>query len=84
MQNPLLKVFRSKINTAIILLVVLLIIGVVGFKIMTNVSWVDAFYMTVITITTVGFGEVIPLDEDSKVFTIFLILARRLAKPKQI
>ncbi len=31
--------------------------------------------MTVITITTVGFGEVQPLDEFSKIFTIFLILA---------
>ncbi len=30
--------------------------------------------MTVITITTVGFGEVVPLDNQSKVFTIFLIL----------
>lgn len=30
--------------------------------------------MTVITITTVGFGEVQPLDDFSKIFTIFLIL----------
>ena len=74
MNNPLVKVFRSKINTAIILLIVLLFIGVVGYKIMTNYSWVDSIYMTVITITTVGFGEVKPLDEESKIFTIFLIL----------
>ena len=75
MTNPLIKVFRSKINTAIILLVVLLCIGVVGFKVMTEYSWIDALYMTVITITTVGFGEVHPLDDESKIFTIFLILA---------
>jgi len=31
--------------------------------------------MTVITITTVGFGEVQPLDDESKIFTVFLILA---------
>jgi len=30
--------------------------------------------MTVITVTTVGFGEVVPLDNNSKIFTIFLIL----------
>ncbi|NQX86845.1 MAG: potassium channel protein [Flavobacteriaceae bacterium] len=75
MNNPLIKVFRSKINAAIILLVILLCIGVIGFKMMTNYSWVDALYMTVITITTVGFGEVHPLDDASKIFTIFLILA---------
>lgn len=74
MANPLIKVFRSKINNAIILLIVLLFVGIVGFKIMTNYSWVDAVYMTVITITTVGFGEVQPLDNEAKIFTIFLIL----------
>ena len=74
MNNTLLKLFRSKINTAVMLLVVLLLIGIVGFKIMSNLSWIDAMYMTVITITTVGFGEVQPLDDESKIFTVFLIL----------
>jgi voltage-gated potassium channel len=74
MNNTLVKLFRSKINTAIFLLCVLLFIGVVGFKIMSNLSWIDAIYMTVITITTVGFGEVQPLDDESKIFTVFLIL----------
>ena len=42
---------------------------------MSDYSWIDALYMTVITITTVGFGEVEPLDDNAKIFTIFLILA---------
>ena len=42
MTNPLVKVFRSKINIAVILLIALLFIGVIGFKIMTNYSWVEA------------------------------------------
>ncbi len=42
---------------------------------MSSLTWVDALYMTVITITTVGFGEVQPLDDESKIFTVFLILA---------
>lgn len=74
MAKSLTLVFKNKITTAIALLVMLLIIGVVGFKVMSDYSWVDAFYMTVITITTVGFGEVNPLDTQSKIFTIFLIL----------
>ena len=74
MTNPLVKVFRSKINIAIILLIAVLIIGVFGYKIMTDYSWIDSLYMTVITITTVGFGEVKPLDPETKIFTIFLIL----------
>ncbi len=53
----------------------LLCIGVFGYKFISGYDWLDAFYMTVITITTVGFSEVNPLDPQSKIFTIFLILA---------
>ena len=61
--NPLIRFFRSKIYTAIWLLVILLLIGIVGFKFMLDVSWVDALYMTVITVSTVGFKEAQPLDD---------------------
>ncbi len=50
-------------------------IGVMGYRYISGYEWVDAIYMTVITITTVGFAEVRPLDTTSKIFTIFLILA---------
>lgn len=74
MHNPLIKLLKSKIYTAIVLLILLLSAGVIGFRILSQLSWIDALYMTVITITTVGFGEVQPLDDGSKVFTVFLIL----------
>jgi voltage-gated potassium channel len=48
--------------------------GIVGFKLISGYTWTDAIYMTVITITTVGFGEVEPLDYQAKIFTIGLIL----------
>lgn len=72
--NQLIKIFKTKIYTAVFLLILLLVIGVVGFKSMSNYTWIDALYMTVITITTVGFKEVHPLDEATKIFTISLIL----------
>ena len=75
MSNPLIRFFRTKIYTAVFLLIVILFIGVTGYKMISDYTWVDAVYMTVITMTTVGFGEVVPLDENSKIFTIFLILA---------
>ncbi|WP_336070840.1 potassium channel protein [Mesoflavibacter sp. CH_XMU1404-2] len=74
MTNPIIQLFRSKVYTAVLLLAILLVIGVLGFRFMSHYSWVDALYMTVITITTVGFGEVQPLDDVSKIFTMFLIL----------
>lgn len=75
MTNALLRIFRTKIYTAVFLLGFLLFIGVLGFKLISDYPLIDAFYMTVITITTVGFGEVHPLDDHAKLFTIFLILA---------
>lgn len=75
MVDSLLKFFRTKIYLAIALLVFVLLTGVLGFKMISGYSWVDAVYMTVITITTVGFGEVQPLDDSSKIFTVFLILS---------
>ncbi len=75
MKNPLLRLFRSKIYTALLLLLLVLCIGVLGFRFISNYTWIDAVYMTVITITTVGFEEVNPLDDTAKVFTVFLILS---------
>ncbi|MBO3117625.1 NAD-binding protein [Winogradskyella sp. DF17] len=75
MSNPLIRLFRSKIYTALVMLIILMCIGVLGYKFISGYEWIDAAYMTVITITTVGFAEVNPLDTASKIFTIFLILA---------
>lgn len=75
LNNPLLRIFRSKFYTAVAMLLVLLMLGVLGYRLISDYSWIDALYMTVITITTVGFAEVNPLDTESKIFTIFLILA---------
>lgn len=57
------------------MLLLVILIGVFGFKMLSGYTWIDAIYMTVITVTTVGFGEVQPLDTQSKIFTVFLILA---------
>lgn len=69
------KLFRSKFFTAVALLVFVFLLGVVGYQYFGDYSFIDAAYMTVITITTVGFSEVRPLDNDAKVFTIVLILS---------
>lgn len=70
----LFSLFKNKIYLAVELLILTLAIGVFGYRWIADYSWVDALYMTVITITTVGFGEVIPLTPEAKIFTIILIL----------
>jgi len=50
-----------------------LCIGTIGFRVLENYSYFDAFYMTLITITTVGYQEVHPLSDTGRIFNSFLI-----------
>ena len=65
----------SKIRTAVLAFLLIFIGGVMGFKAFYDYSWVDALYMTVITITTVGFGEVHPMSASEKIYTSVLIIS---------
>ncbi|WP_339715437.1 NAD-binding protein [uncultured Kriegella sp.] len=71
----MIKFFRSKIYLAELLIVAVLVIGVLGYRFIADFTWLEAFYMTVITVSTVGFSEVRPLDPEAKIFTVFLIIA---------
>ncbi|NJB70666.1 voltage-gated potassium channel [Saonia flava] len=70
----MIKFFRSKLYLALFLMSLVLFIGVMGYKFISDYSWIEAFYMTIITVTTVGFSEVKPLGTDAKIFTVFLIV----------
>ncbi|MDE3743963.1 potassium channel family protein [Maribacter polysaccharolyticus] len=71
----MIRLFRSKIYLAIIMILVVLATGIIGYRLLSDLTWLDAFYMTVITVTTVGFSEVGPLSAEAKVFTVFLIIS---------
>ena len=51
-----------------------LVVGTIGFVLVEHYSWFDAFYMTLTTITTVGYQELRPLSHAGRVFNSFLIL----------
>jgi len=59
---------------AISLLCFILLVGITGFIVIENYTFVEAFYMTVLTVSTVGFNEVRPLSEEGRIFTAFLII----------
>lgn len=65
--------FRS-VQFAFILLIGIVIIGIIGFIVIENYSLLDAIYMTIITISTVGYGEIEPLTSEGQIFTTFLII----------
>ncbi len=64
----------TRVRLPFILLVVALAYGTVGYRVLEGFSFVDSLYMTVITLSTVGFGEVHPLSAAGRVFTITVIV----------
>jgi voltage-gated potassium channel len=58
---------------ALSLVVMLTAVGTVGYMLIERMTFDDALFMTVITISTVGYGEVRPLDHIGLIFTIALI-----------
>ena len=66
--------FPSRLIFALISFVALIVIGTSGYHWLEEMSIVDSLYMTVITVSTVGFGEVRELSPYGRIFTIGLIL----------
>lgn len=64
---------NNKLLFIITLLLSLIFTGTIGYKILLDLNFIDALYMTVITISTVGYGEVALMDAEAKLFSIFLI-----------
>lgn len=73
------KEASKRIHEILIVLVVIILIGTIGFKIIggREKSLLDAFYMTAMTITTVGYADVIGLDKSpiGKLFAIVFMIA---------
>jgi voltage-gated potassium channel len=57
-----------------IVLQIIVLFGIAGYMLIEHASLLDAMFMTTISITTVGYGEVIPLSEAGKLFTIILLV----------
>jgi hypothetical protein len=55
--------------------VALIAIATVVYKLLEDWSWVDSLYFSVIAVTTVGFGDITPSTDTSKIFTVVYLLA---------
>lgn len=65
---------RRDLIGAFLLLLGVILFGVTGYIILEGWSFLDAVYMTVITLAGVGYGETNPLSQQGRIFTILLIL----------
>lgn len=75
----MLRAFRATLNSlpanltrAGVLLITVTIVGTAGYMFIEGWSLLDAVYMTVIVLTTIGFEETHTLDDPGRIFTIFL------------
>lgn len=63
-----------KFQLALLSLATLVVIGTIGLMLLENMSTFDALYMTIITLSTVGFGEISPLHPGGRMFIVTLII----------
>jgi len=65
---------RIRLQYSLIIALLLFFISVIGYRWLEDFSWSEAIYMTVITLSTVGFGEVRPLTPEGRIFTAMVIV----------
>jgi voltage-gated potassium channel len=66
---------RVRLTRAFVLLAGVFLAGAVGYHLIEGAGWWDSFYMTVITLTTVGYREIFPLSIAGEAFTVVLLFA---------
>lgn len=64
----------SSITISIALLITIVLMGEIGYVFIEDYTFMDAFFMTIITVSTVGFSEVKPLSPMGELFTVFMIV----------
>ena len=69
------RLFRSRLTRGVFALADVVTVGIVGYMVIEGWSLLDAAYMTIITLTTVGYEEVHPLSSTGRIFTILLMVA---------
>jgi voltage-gated potassium channel len=66
--------YRKKILTVVFLIAGIIMLGIAGFIVLENFSFIEAFYTTISIFGTIGFSASKPLDNTGKLFTTLLIL----------
>lgn len=66
--------FKAKLFTLIFIIFIIIAAGIFGYMVIEQWNFIDSCYMTIITLSSVGFGEIHELSVQGKIFTIILIV----------
>lgn len=66
--------FRRHVRYALLMIGLTIALGTTGFRAIEGRSFADSFYWTIVTVATVGYGDVTPQTPAGRVFTVLLIL----------
>ena len=75
MKKVIFKKIRPDIVALISSFLTLIIIGTLIFQYLERWSWVESVYFTVVTLTTVGYGDLSPTTDISRIAAVIFILA---------
>ena len=67
---------RHRIQLGLVSLVSVVLLGTAGFHVIEGWPWFDGFYMTLTTMTTIGYGEIHPLSHTGQIFnSVFIVIS---------
>lgn len=65
---------RRQLRIALIALGIIIPIGVIGYILIEKLDVLDALWITIVTLSTIGYGDVVPKSDEGRLFTLFIII----------
>ena len=67
--------FVKRISNIVIVLAAVIAVGTIGFVFLEGLSWFDSFYFTVVTVATVGYGDIYATTTAGRILAMIIIIA---------